>query len=341
MSGDFVPHEGFADAREIADGTPLKSAEIARFIRTIDAEVFQSDDNAPRRSEASFQPKSLLDMAREASERARLEAEAAKPDIIPEPEAVLEPEQELGEDLSVPEAADEPEAPLELEEAVVQTDSVEAEKNGDVGEDIPEPEPAAGASEDAAALEAAVQEAFERGRAEGQQQAQNEVEAMMSHALGLLEQCVVAFTAGAETESKALAASIEASVISLASARAGTQIDKVPRAFAARIEELADRVQSSVASPILKLHPSDLAVVQPMLEQSCKLLNLRLVASNTLQRGDIDMTLEGIRLTDMMPRIDPPASITYYEPLSLADDAVRAQTPADAPVDEPQSDAEE
>jgi flagellar assembly protein FliH len=94
----------------------------------------------------------------------------------------------------------------------------------------------------------------------------------------------------------------------------------MPQAFWARIETLAERIQTSTSAPILKVHPSDLLVLKPCLEQSSKLLSLRLVADESLARGDIDLALEGIRLTDVMPRVEQAPTFVHYVPLILADD---------------------
>ena len=90
---------------------------------------------------------------------------------------------------------------------------------------------------------------------------------------------------------------------------------------------MADRIHSSATHPIVRLNPLDLLVLKPILEQSQDLLNLRLVSDANLQRGDIDLSLEGIRLTDLLPRVDQPAQDITYTPLVLAADAVLPPTP--------------
>jgi flagellar assembly protein FliH len=177
------------------------------------------------------------------------------------------------------------------------------------------------------AITEATEDAYQRGFLEGQKSAEIEVERMMSHALGLLTQVTQSFAAQVDGAIEELATSIEASVLSLAASRAGTAIDAVPEAFLQRIKTLADRIYSSATHPIVRLNPLDLLVLKPILEQSQDLLNLRLVSDANLQRGDIDLSLEGIRLTDLLPRVDQPAQDITYTPLVLAADIVLPPTP--------------
>ena len=356
MTQDFVPHEGLIRASDVAAGTPLKQSEITRFINTIDTEVYQRDEAAPRKKDAPFKSKSLLDLAREASERIALQdaareraqkeaedaAEKAAPEQPPElatpgPAAKEETpsatdqaaakvsDQTEPQPLSGADAGKQDDSPIEVatEPTTLQPDSLAPET--DLGAPDPEPtSPSMAASESVIeqAADSQITEAFEAGVLEGQRQARDEVEAMMSHALGLLEQTVEAFQEQGHDASLALRDSISASVISLASSRAGMQIDQMPKAFGARIETLAERIQTSTSAPILKVHPSDLLVLKPCLEQSRKLLSLRLVADESLARGDIDLALEGIRLTDVMPRVEQAPTFVHYVPLTLADDVV-------------------
>ena len=356
MTQDFVPHEGLIRASDVAAGAPLKQSEITRFINTIDTEVYQRDEAAPRKPDAPFKSKSLLDLAREASERIALQdaareraqkeaedaAEKAAPEQPPElatpgPAAKEETpsatdqaaakvsDQTEPQPLSGADAGKQDDSPIEVatEPTTLQPDSLAPET--DLGAPDPEPtSPSMAASESVIeqAADSQITEAFEAGVLEGQRQARDEVEAMMSHALGLLEQTVEAFQEQGHDASLALRDSISASVISLASSRAGMQIDQMPKAFGARIETLAERIQTSTSAPILKVHPSDLLVLKPCLEQSRKLLSLRLVADESLARGDIDLALEGIRLTDVMPRVEQAPTFVHYVPLTLADDVV-------------------
>lgn len=321
MSAELIPHGGLIRADDLQQGVPLKPSEITQFIRTIDAEVFERTHAA---AENSFQPKSLFDLAKAASEREVAQVLDAEIRSQTEAESLREPLESL-------EAAG-IDNPPPLEAKSEPQDSAGPEPTEDSAADLPTPEadsspaPEPEAPEDTAITEA-TEDAYQRGFLEGQKSAETEVEHMMSHALGLLTQVTHSFAAQVDGAIEELATSIEASVLSLASSRAGTAIDTVPEAFLQRIKTLADRIHSSATHPIVRLNPLDLLVLKPILEQSQDLLNLRLVSDASLQRGDIDLSLEGIRLTDLLPRVDQPAQDITYTPLVLAADAVLPPTP--------------
>ncbi|CRK76128.1 flagellar assembly protein H [Nereida ignava] len=335
MTGEFIPHQGAIHADEIVQGVPLKQSEISRFIRAIDAEGYQKSDNTLVKPEGAFKPKSLLDLAKEAAER--------EPVVVPEPsqpkadnvipEAAPEthdadPQPQDVSDLAGRDALVEPEitAPLDAQPSSDVSDATTSSEGQEseipeIGpaEPTTEPLPQPVSTED---YEAAKAQAYEQGLEAGKQEVRDQVEAMMSHALGLLEQTVEAFAEQADGAVEELATTIEQSVNSLASSRAGAQIETTPTAFAARVQKLVERVKTATDAPIIRLHPSDVMVLRPVLEQSSALLNLRLVGDETLQRGDVDLSLEGVRLTDVLPRIESVQAVIEYVPLTLAEDAL-------------------
>lgn len=335
MTREFVPHQEAIHADEIVHGAPLKQSEISRFIRAIDAEVYQKSDNALVKPEGKFRPKSLLDLAKEAAERepvvvpepSRPKADDAASEVIIEPDdADVQPQDNSNLDLSEARVADEAAAPVHTKQSTGTPDTTDP-SGAEVGQ-MPESGPAETNREPSHQFfseedyEAAKAQAYEQGLEAGKQQVRNQVEAMMSHALGLLEQTVQAFAHQADGAVDDLATTIEQSVISLASSRAGMQIETMPNVFAARIQKLVERIKTAANSPIIRLHPSDLIVLKPVLEQSNALLNLRLVGDETLQRGDVDLSLEGVRLTDVLPRVEPVQAVIEYVPLTLAEDAL-------------------
>ena len=320
MSAEFISHSALIRSDELKQGVPLKQSEITQFISTINAEVFEKKAVA---AAAPFKPKSLFDLAKAASEHES--AQSLEAEVLPH---VLE---DLPESLQNPDLSDDPThepppepmdtPPLDLAE---DTDSYQRlPTNADLIS--PEPE----GIEDADTV-AAIDEAYQRGLLDGQKFAEAEVEDMMTHALGLLTKAAQSFAPQVDGATDDLAATIEASVLSLASSRAGMVIDEMPEAFMKRIQTLADRIQKSATQPVVQLHPLDLLVLQPILEQSKDLLNLRLISNSKLQRGDIDLSLEGIRLTDVLPRIDLPTQYVSYTPLILA---ANAHTPQSGAMD--------
>lgn len=340
MITEFIAHQDVIHADEIAPGAPLKQSEISRFIRAVDAEDFKKNDNGLTKLEGQFKAKSLLDLAKEAAER--------EPVIVSAPSQTAPREEVEQLDLEPPILAPEdaekidrlpqdttnrsgaadlaetgPVAPDELDENISPPGNPDVD--GDPQEHLqgakPETvEPAASIS--LADYETAKTQAYDRGLEAGKQQVRDEVEEMMSHALGLLENTVTAFAEQADGAVEVLARTIEQSIISLASSRAGAQIETTPKAFAARIQKLVERMGTATQSPIIRLHPSDVIVLTSVLEQSSSLLNLRLVSDDTLQRGDVELSLEGVQLTDVLPRIDTTTAVVEYVPLKLADDAL-------------------
>ena len=336
MSADFIPHGGLIRADDLEQGVPLKPSEITQFIRTIDAEVFEKKHAA---AENTFQPKSLFDLAKAASEREV--AQVLETEILPEPEPEPQTAQEPQDRPENPGPSEADTTPP-LEATTEPQDDAELETKEDLTADLPSPESPEPESPEDKATAAAVEEAYQRGFQDGQTSAETEVEQMMTHALGLLNQTTQSFAAQVDGAIDELATSIEASVLSLASSRAGLAIDACPEAFIQRIKTLADRIHTSATQPIVRLNPLDLFVLKPILEQSKDLLNLRLVSDANLQRGDIDLSLEGIRLTDVLPHVYRPTQDVTYTPLTLADDAIVQQTPpediADAEDAQPSGD---
>lgn len=336
MTREFVPHEGAIQAKDIAPGAPLKQSEISRFILAADGEGFQKTDHGLHKPEGQFKPKSLFDLAQEAAERAPVMVEPEPPEpVSPEPPRQAEAPEAApeGPDVAAPAVSPQeldtaPGSPLPEPDAALADEHPEAGRAEQRADEIPTPAKELAQSSpsplnlSADDLEAEKAKAFADGVEAGQNQVRDQVEAMMSHAIGLLEQTMAAFSDQAETALDDLSVTIEQSVLSLASSRAGMQIETMPRAFAARIEQLADRIRTSTQSPIVRLHPSDVVVITPVFEQSSALLNLRLVADASLQRGDVKLSLEGVKLTDVLPRVEAERTFVEYVPLTLAEDAL-------------------
>ena len=312
MTAKFVPHSGLIRSDDVGQGIPLKQAEITQFIRTIDTEVFEKKDEVKKEV---FKRKSLFDLAKISSDRDKLED--VSPVLKDSTEQVLTSDIEdavvissfenngLVDNLEFDVDVDE-----KLSEDTVLVTHPEAESLQQVSNPV-----------ETTFDSAAITEAYERGLAEGQRLAEISVDEMMSHALGLLAKTTEAFVSQTEEATEVLAKSIEASVTSLASSRAGIAIDSFPEAFMRRIETLVERIQISTSKPIVKIHPADLSVLQTVFEQSKDLLDLILVEDFELKRGDIKVTLEGVRLTDMLPVIGDPKIYTEYVPIILSNNA--------------------
>lgn len=168
--------------------------------------------------------------------------------------------------------------------------------------------PAAVAPAAPAANAAALAEAHERGRAEALAEAQAGLQAerdRLAMATAAMAEALVRLTTPPPAEVEALASSIRAAVLRLASDRAGLAIDAAPDAFAARVLRLAERAAQGMAEARIHLHPDDLAAIAPLLGASCPaalapLAEARLLADPALQRGDADIRLPGLRIADLL-----------------------------------------
>lgn len=151
----------------------------------------------------------------------------------------------------------------------------------------------------AEALEAARREAFAaglaQGRAEGQALASAEMEKARDSFLAAARQVTLQ---GADLSDQ-IAALLADALRGLAAQRAGQAIDALPQPFLARIATLADHVAQGMRSVAVHLHPDDLAALRPHLPGS-ELQDVTLTAAPGLQRGDVEVRAEGIRLADRL-----------------------------------------
>ncbi|MEC7668642.1 MAG: FliH/SctL family protein, partial [Pseudomonadota bacterium] len=87
---------------------------------------------------------------------------------------------------------------------------------------------------------------------------------------------------------------------SLASQRAGQEIDKSPKLFSRRIEKLAEKVARASEDLTIAFHPDDLSAIGPYLEAGSHLSEARLKVDMNLQRGDVKIDAGSIGLRDIL-----------------------------------------
>lgn len=312
-------------AREEDEITPLAEAELTRLVRAAGDAGYQPDQAMPKARSTDFHKRSLMDIAREATpEPAPPPPMAAAPPLAevtapPEPQPVL------------PEAPPDATAPAARPEVMPETPTAATPK----AEPAPAPPidaPAATAPTAPAvsteALRAARSEGYREGEAAGAASGRAEAEAAantrLAQAIAALEAATAALSAPDAGLIAALRHEISQTVLALASARAGVQIDTLPGAFLRRIEALTDRVQADLAQTAIRLNPEDLRAVKSVLSDAAPLASARLIPDTALVRGDIDIAVGGLRLTDRIG-IDP----------ATADLTAPAAMPADAPEAEP------
>lgn len=166
------------------------------------------------------------------------------------------------------------------------------------------PEPAAPPPPDPAKMLA---EAQARGHAAGLAEGQAKgVAEGRAQALAELDAARAAFVAAAKGLSHAspdlsdqIAALLASAVRDLAAQRAGQAIDTLPKPFIARIARLADRVAQGIRTVTLRLNPDDLTAIAPHLAGT-DLDGATLTPDPALNRGDVEVRADGIRLADVL-----------------------------------------
>lgn len=316
------------------DTAPLDEGEITRLIAAARNEAYRPSQMVPQGGADAFRPKSLLELARqrrEAEKAAALQDAPAKDDTV---EAGHVPLPEAGDD-----AADHPAAPPPADagdmpppEPLAQPDprdtAAGAERpGGDAGAEgstLPEtgaasPVPAAAAAatptDASQPLDPATQERIRaEAYAEGRAAAEAELRDSLTAATQALQAAVEAISQPPASATAVLRADIAEAVLRLASERAGHEIDSLPEVFLERIEALADRIHARSSQPVLRLHPDDLAAVEPLIEGSDILSAMRIVAAQDLSRGDVDLAVDGLRLSDRILGQAPPRKAARVTP---------------------------
>lgn len=311
--------------------TPLDEGEITRLIAAARNEAYRPSQMVPQREADAFRPKSLLELARqrrEAEKTAALQDEPAKDDTVEAGHASLS-EVEAEADAGVgADAADQPAAPPHSDAGdMPPRDAVPgaAPPGGDAGaEGLTMPEAEAGTPVPATAatpfdadqpLDPATQEriraeAFAAGRAA----AEAELRESLTAAIKALQAAAQAISQPPASATAVLRADIAEAVLRLASERAGYEIDSLPEVFLERIEALADRIHTQSSQPVLRLHPDDLAAVEALIQGSDILSSMRIVAAQDLSRGDVDLAVDGLRLSDRILGQVPPRKAARVTP---------------------------
>ena len=279
----------------------LDEAEIASLVRLAGQGSYQPDTKLTPRKPAAFRSRSLLDIARQATPEPPPPPPAAPPaQAAPAPHAApraIAEAEVIAEFPAAPPAAAEPVPPA--------------------------PPPPPGIDPEQAARER--EEAYISGFRAGEAQARREIEGETVAALAALDAAARAFMNPDAAMVAALQSGLRAAVLGLASARAGVRIDEMPEAFLRRIEALVEQVQADLRGTVLRLNPADAAAIAPLIGRSELLSEARIISRGDLNRGDVDLSIGGLRIVDALP-VRP-------------EDATKpADAPADAPVSPPEPD---
>ena len=146
-------------------------------------------------------------------------------------------------------------------------------------------------------MQAEIAQALEQGRAEGRAEAAS----VVSEARDIFLAATTALDAVAEGDAvQQFAGQLTDAVHSLASQRAGQEIDKSPKLFTRRIEKLAEKVARASSDLTVSFHPDDLAAIGPYLEAGSHLAEGRLKVDMSLARGDVAISAGNIGLRDIL-----------------------------------------
>ena len=152
-----------------------------------------------------------------------------------------------------------------------------------------------------------VNEAFERGKGEGiaegrlaaiaetKESALADAKAEVAHILDTFRDVLDSLARPKAIQVEALSTSINATILKLASQRAGMQIDELPEAFSDRINALVNGIAQELAEGKVHLNEDDYATMKPYLAD----LGYEVVVNPNLMRGDVTMQFDGVDVHDV------------------------------------------
>ena len=272
---------------------PLDAAEISRMFEAMRSSSFTAAPETARPAKSAFVAKSLFDIARAAGRSDRVAAakmpgaalaEIEDAEVLSEEPLLAESPASAAFDLTPEDGAGDVAAMDGIASEFDPTVSQPAETPVDPGPRPPNPEE--------------LKAEWGRGFAAGEAHAREQMSTAVGERLAVLAGVAEAFRS-ADALANLRQEIIEA-VRHLASLRAGSQIDEMPIAYLARIEDLVDRIGHSLAQPRLRLNPEDLAAVKPYLANSETLSPVSISADPDLARGDFEVSTDSLRYADKM-----------------------------------------
>lgn len=272
---------------------PLDAAEISRMFEAMRSGSFTAAPETARPAKSAFVAKSLFDIARAAGRSDRVAAakmpgaalaEIEDAEVLSEEPLLAESPASAAFDLTPEDGAGDVAAMDGIASEFDPTVSQPAETPVDPGPRPPNPEE--------------LKAEWGRGFAAGEAHAREQMSTAVGERLAVLAGVAEAFRS-ADALANLRQEIIEA-VRHLASLRAGSQIDEMPIAYLARIEDLVDRIGHSLAQPRLRLNPEDLAAVKPYLANSETLSPVSISADPDLARGDFEVSTDSLRYADKM-----------------------------------------
>ena len=315
---DRLHEELDAAIQENAPSGKLEDAEIQRLVELSNDASYQRSERVPVKTVEAFEPRSLVSIAMAAQRRreSELRTAAAAGAAIDE-DGAGSPDAAIGSDVEAAGDAASQADQMVADEAAAP--EVSADSDAEMAGDGEAPEE--GAAEEAPSSTSQVD--FEAGRAEGLEEGRRvgfdegqakgmeegrtagraEASAQLERAIQAFESASARLAELTEVDSGALAASINETILRLASERAGRAIAEQPDSFADRIESLLATIRTVSGQPSIRLNPSDLASIQPLAETREKLRHCNFVADPALAHGDLSVMVGTIGIDDIiLPR---------------------------------------
>ncbi|MDA0186318.1 MAG: FliH/SctL family protein [Proteobacteria bacterium] len=285
------------------DKAPLDESEINRLIAAARAETYRPADTPLHPTGDTFRPKSLLDLALLRRDADKADALAAAAQSSEAPQTIIGPGQGLGDEDTAAAVADT--RSLGIEDAVLAEEPPQDPQDLDIGQISPAEDQATRQPTSGAVVTDPIPAVAPPAMPDGAEmrdqiraEVEAEAEARLSTAVETLAAAAHAFQHPTAEMMASLRAEITEAVLKLASERAGIEIDTIPDAFVERIETLADRIHGQATQAVLCLNPEDHQAISALIAGSDSLASMRVVTSAELSRGDVDLVVDGLRLSD-------------------------------------------
>ncbi|MDE2633231.1 MAG: hypothetical protein OSA82_08890 [Paracoccaceae bacterium] len=150
------------------------------------------------------------------------------------------------------------------------------------------------------------EEAYDEGFSAGKAMTESEREAELAERIADLDRLVGALSDPELLDIDLLSAQIRQSVLSLATERAGSQIDNFPEPFLDRLETMLRNVQHMSGKRELFVCQADLDVINTGLPDYKDLSQIKMRVDARLGRGDVKMRVGGGEISDLFKNLTPP-----------------------------------
>jgi flagellar assembly protein FliH len=167
------------------------------------------------------------------------------------------------------------------------------------------PDPPPPAVIDKAQKEEIREEAYNEGFSAGKAMTESAREAELDGRIADLDRVITALTDPDLLDTEMLSMQIKQSVLSMAKARAGSQIDNFPEPFIARLETMLRNVQHMSGKRELFVSQADLAVIKAGLPAHKDLAMITMHVDPNFGRGDVKLRVGGGEITDLYEEVDP------------------------------------